>query len=124
MAIGAFFWGLLMFGNLASRTVPHAGTFAIPLLAFVACVVGLRAVLPRFAIWWTAIAATSMFVVYVPALRPPPATSYSGTAILVAAVALAGFVCLVLRGEGREDERRPLAQSTASTTSAQATLTP
>jgi hypothetical protein len=117
VAIGAIFWGVLMFGDLAARTVMHAGTFAIPVMAFVSCVVGLRAVFPRFAIWWTAIAATLMFAIYVPALRPPPETSYSWLAILVVAGALAGFVFLVLRGEGT-------AQSTASITSAQDTSSP
>ena len=115
VAIGAFFWGLLMFGNLASRTVMHAGTFALPVMAFVACVVGLRAVFPRFAIWWTAIAATLMFALYVPALRPPPATSYSKLAILIVALSLACFVGLVLRDPSH---------SAASTTSAQDTATP
>jgi hypothetical protein len=104
LAIGAFFWGLIMFGNLAGRAVLHAGTFAIPLMGFVAAVVGLRAVAPRFAIWFTAIAATLMFAVYVPALRPPSATSYSPLAIGIAAVTLAAFVALALwRGETGEE---------------------
>jgi hypothetical protein len=93
----------------------HAGTFALPVLAFVACVVGLRAVYPRFAVWWTAIAATLMFAVYVPALRPPGETSYSKLAILIVAISLAAFVLLALRDP---------TQSTASSTSAQDTSTP
>jgi hypothetical protein len=105
VGIGAFFWGLIMFGDLAGRAVMHAGTFAIPVLAFVACVVGLRAVFPRFAIWYTAIAATLMFAVYVPALRPPPETSYSWLAILIVAVTLGAFVFLTLRREGTGSEQ-------------------
>ena len=100
LGIGAFFWGLIMFGNLAGRAVLHAGSFAIPLIGFVACVVGLRAVFPRFAIWFTAIAATLMFAVYVPALRPPEGTSYSVLAIAIVAATLVAFVVLALRGEG------------------------
>jgi hypothetical protein len=119
-----------MFGDLAGLAVMHAGTFAIPVLAFVACVVGLRAVFPRFAIWWTGIAAAVMLAIYVPALYPPPETSYSGLAIVAAALALAGFVFLVFRREGTGEERpepvtgeekRPLAQPTASTASTQGT---
>jgi hypothetical protein len=132
VGIGAFFWGLLMFGNLAGLAVMHAGTFAIPVMAFVACVVGLRAVFPRFAIWWTSIAAAVMFAIYVPALSPPPETSYSWLAILIIAVTLAAFVFLVFRREGAGDPRlepggdteapRSLnGQPTASTASAQGT---
>jgi hypothetical protein len=129
VGVGAFFWGLIMFGDLAGLAVMHAGTFAIPVLAFVACVVGLRAVFPRFAIWWTSLAAAIMLAIYVPALYPPPETSYSWLAILVATVTLVGFIALSLRRGGTGDERpeptaeeqRPLAQSTASTASVQGT---
>jgi hypothetical protein len=110
----------------------HAGTFAIPVLAFVASVVGLRAAFPRFAIWWTSIAAAVMFAIYVPALTPPPGTSYSWLAILIIALTLVGFVVLAFRREGTGEERlepvrdagmpRPLSgQPTASTASAQGT---
>jgi hypothetical protein len=131
VGVGAFFWGLIMFGDLAGLAVMHAGTFAIPVLAFVACVLGLRAAFPRFAIWWTAIAAAVMLAIYVPAIYPPPETSYSWLAILVIAITLVGFVALAFRREGTGDERPepvtgeekrpPLAQSTASTASAQGT---
>lgn len=132
VGVGAFFWGLIMFGNLAGLAVMHAGTFAIPVAAFVACVVGLRAVFPRFAIWWTSIAAAVMFAIYVPALYSPPETSYSVLAIAIIAVTLAGFIFLALRGGGTEEPRPALggeveasrpeaAQPTASTASAQGT---
>jgi hypothetical protein len=130
VGIGAFFWGLIMFGDLAGLAVMHAGTFAIPVMAFVACVVGLRAVFPRFAIWWTSIAAAVMLAIYVPALTPPPGTSYSALAILICAVSLAAFVFLVLRREGAgevsselapAEQARTLVQSTASTASPQGT---
>jgi hypothetical protein len=127
--IGAFFWGLIMFGDLAGLAVMHAGTFAIPVMAFVACVVGLRAVFPRFAIWWTSIAAAVMLAIYVPALTPPPGTSYSALAILICAASLAAFVFLALRREGAgevssepaPEQARALVQSSASTASAQGT---
>jgi hypothetical protein len=72
-----------------------------------------------------------MLAIYVPAIYPPPETSYSWLAILVIAFTLVGFVLLVFRREGTGDElpepatgeekRPPLAQSTASTASAQGT---
>jgi hypothetical protein len=119
-----------MFGDLAGLAVMHAGTFAIPVVAFVASVVGLRAAFPRFAIWWTSIAAAIMLAIYVPALYPPPATSYSGLAILIIVVTLAAFVALVFRREGTGDPQpeaaeeapRPVAaQPAASIASSQGT---
>jgi hypothetical protein len=97
LAAGAVAWGLLMFGNLAARTVIHAGTFLLPILGFAGAVAGLRAVLPRFAIYWVAFSAMLMLAIYVPALNPLPGTSYSLLAILVAIASLAGFTALALR---------------------------
>jgi hypothetical protein len=112
VGVGAFFWGLIMFGNLAGRAVMHAGSFALPLMAFVACVTGLRACFPRFAIWWCALAATLMLALYVPALRPFEGTSYSALAIVVTALALAGFVALAFRRQGSPaEELEPVAGS-------------
>jgi hypothetical protein len=96
-AIGAVAWGLLMFGNLAARTVIHAGTYLLPILAICGCVAGLRAVLPRFAVWWLGLSGAVMLALYAPALNPLPGTSYSALAILVAAASLAGFTALALR---------------------------
>ena len=105
LALGAIGWGLLMFGDLSARTVLHAGSFAIPVFGFCGAVVGLRATFPRFATYFTLVAAALMLAVYVPALRPPEGTSYSGLAIVVSALSLAGFVWLTLRrGEVREAE--------------------
>jgi hypothetical protein len=98
-------------------------------MAFVACVVGLRSVFPRFAIWWTSIAAAVMLAIYVPALDPPPDTSYSVLAIVIAALSLGAFVFLSLRREGTGEMSpeptlegaRTLVQSPASTASPQGT---
>lgn len=97
LGIGAVAWGLLMFGNLAARTVLHAGTFLLPVFGFVGAVAGLRAVFPRFAIYWVALSAALMLAIYVPVLAPLPGTSYSPLAILVAIASLAGFTALALR---------------------------
>lgn len=96
-AIGAVFWALALFGNEAARTVVHQGSYLLPVLGLVGAVVGLRAVFPRFATWFVAIAATLILALYVPSFDPPEGSSYSLLAALVAAVGLAGFIALALR---------------------------
>lgn len=99
VGIGCLAWGLLAFGDLSSRTVLHVSSYVLPILAFAGAVAGLRAVLPRFAICFTLAAAALMLALYVPVLDPLPGTAYSFWAALWAAVALAGFLALSLRGE-------------------------
>jgi hypothetical protein len=89
--VGAICWGLLLFGNLPARTVLHAGSFALPVLAFCGCVAGLRATFPRFANWFVPISALLMFAVYVPVFEYEPGSSYSLLAALLAAASLVGF---------------------------------
>jgi hypothetical protein len=101
LLIGALAWGLMLFGNLAGRTVMHAGSFALPVLGFCGCVAGLRASFPRFATWYVSFAALLMLAIYTPATKPLPGTTYSLTAILLALAGLAGFVALALRGPRR-----------------------
>jgi hypothetical protein len=91
VAVGAVCWGLLLFGNQPSRAVVHAGTFALPVLAFCGCVAGLRATYPRFANWFVPISALLMLAVYVPALDPLPGTGYSALGALLTVASLAGF---------------------------------
>ncbi len=98
-AVGAVIWGLLLFGNLPSRTIVHAGTYVLPILGFCGGVVGLRAVYPRFAVWYVAVAAVLMFALYVPSFTPPPGTSYSPIAAVLCAACLAGCGYLALRRE-------------------------
>ena len=90
-------WGLLMFGNIISNTTLHVGSLAVPLLAASACVVGAHAVDRRLAIGLTAVNAAFVLVLYVPALNPPPGSSYSALAAVLAAASLAGFVFTALR---------------------------
>ncbi|HEX5526397.1 MAG TPA: hypothetical protein VFX44_04245 [Solirubrobacterales bacterium] len=99
VAIGCLAWGLLSFGNLAARTVVHVCSYALPILAFAGCVAGLRAVFPRFAVWYVGIAAALMLALYVPAVEPLPGTAYSPWAGLLAAAALVGFGALAFRDE-------------------------
>ena len=101
LIVGAISWGLLLFGNLAGRTVMHAGSYALPIFGFCACVAGLGASFPRFATWYVVISAALMLAIYTPATKPLPGTSYSASAILLATLGLAGFVALSLRGPRR-----------------------
>ena len=104
-AVGSVAWGLLLFGNLPSRTVVHAGTYMIPLIGMCGAVAGLRATLPRFATWWVAVAAILSLALYVPSLDPWPETSYSALAAILAAAGLAGFLWVLFREPARVEAR-------------------
>jgi hypothetical protein len=97
--IGAVFWGLALFGNGAARTVIHQGSYLLPILGFCGAVVGLRAIFPRFATWFVGFSALLMLALYVPAFNTPPGSHYSAATALAAALALAGFGAVVLRGD-------------------------
>ncbi|HET9198029.1 MAG TPA: hypothetical protein VFN92_07240 [Solirubrobacterales bacterium] len=96
VGIGAVAWGLLIFGNEALRAVLHVGSYLLPVLAMAGAVVGLRASFPRFALGWVALWALISLVLYVPAQLPPPNSSYSALAALLAALGLGGFAVLAL----------------------------
>ena len=98
LAIGAIAWGLLLFGNPLSATYIHQGTYALPMFGFCAAVAGLRASFPRVAIYVVAANALFSLLIYTPPLHPLPETSYSGLAMGVAALSLAGFVMVAFGG--------------------------
>lgn len=99
-AIGALAWGLLLFGNIEDRTILHVCSYLLPLLGIVGAVAGLRAVLPRFAVWYVGVVAALSLALYAPVLDPTEGTSYSVPAIILSAASLAGFVWLALRRRG------------------------
>jgi hypothetical protein len=101
--VGTLVWALLVFGNGPDRTLIHIGSYLVPILGIAGAVVGLRAVLPRFAIAWVGLSAALSLAVYTPALDPPEGSSYSAALALVAAAALAGYLILALRGDGSPD---------------------
>ncbi|MBA3865920.1 MAG: hypothetical protein H0X42_06180 [Solirubrobacterales bacterium] len=108
--IGAVAWGLLLFGNGEDRTIVHVGSYLLPMLGLVGGVVGLRAVLPRFAVYWVGLSALFSLVIYAPALDPLPGTAYSASAIFLCAAALACFGFVLWRdGEPREEGVMPTA---------------
>jgi hypothetical protein len=97
LIFGAIVWGLLMFGNEASRTVLHQGSFVLPVLGLCGAVCGLRAVLPRFALYFVVLSALLMLAIYVPVLNPLPGTSFSILSAFIAAASLVGFGAVALR---------------------------
>jgi hypothetical protein len=99
--VGAVVWALLVFGSEAMRTVIHIGSYLLPILGMAGCVAGLRAVWPRFAIWYVGFAAVLSLAIYAPSLTPPAGSSYSVTTALLALVSLAGFLAVALFGVGR-----------------------
>jgi hypothetical protein len=111
-AIGAMVWGLLVFGSANDRTVLHICSYLIPILGMAGAVAGLRAVLPRFAVYYVAVASALSLALYVPSLDPPAGTSYSILAAILAAAALAGFGVLAFRGAG--DDGEPAAEAAAT----------
>lgn len=102
LGVGAVAWGLLVFGSEAMRTVIHIGSYLLPILGMAGCVAGLRAVWPRFAVWYVGFAAVLSLAIYVPALTPLAGSSYSATTALLALVSLAGFLAVALFGLGRD----------------------
>jgi len=97
VAVGALFWGLVLFGIEPARTVIHVGSFALPILGIAGCVVGLRAVAPRAACLLVAASALLGLAVYVASLEPRPGSAFSPLAGLLAAVGLAGFCAVAFR---------------------------
>jgi hypothetical protein len=88
---------LLVFGSVEDRTVKHISSYLLPLLGIVGCVVGLRAVYPRFALGYVGAASLLSLALYVPSLEPLPGTSYSPIALAISALALAGFALLAFK---------------------------
>jgi len=94
VGIAATAWGLLMFGNETSRAVLHQGSFLLPVLGLVGATCGLRAVFPRFAIYFSALASLLSLAIYVPALTPLQGTSFSPLAVPLTIISLVGFVAV------------------------------
>jgi hypothetical protein len=103
-AVGTIIWALLLFGNTPARAYLQSGTYFMPVAAMVAGVVGLRSVFPRFAVWFAAIAAALMLIVYVPQVGVEWGDEH-GYSVLAAIFTIAfgaGFCLLAWRG-GRDE---------------------
>jgi hypothetical protein len=100
--IACLFWGLLLFGAPDSRATIHVGSLAVPLLAVVGCVAGLRSLYPRLAAAVVAANVLMVLALYVPALTPEPGSSYSPLTALLTAACLAGFGYLTLGRVAKE----------------------
>lgn len=97
LAIGALAWGLILFGNEVSETVLHQGSYLLPILGICGGVAGLRAAMPRFALYYLAATALFTLAVYVPVLDPLQSTSLSIPLLLLGAAGLTGFVAVAAR---------------------------
>jgi hypothetical protein len=96
-ALACLIWVLLMFGGPQARTLIHQGSLAVPLLAICGCVAGACAVDRRLGAGLVAANVLVVLLLYVPALTPPPGSSYSALAALLAASSLAAIAWLTLR---------------------------
>lgn len=101
-AVACVVWGLLLFGEPDSRATIHVGSLAVPLLAVVGCVAGLRSLYPRLAAAVVGLNVLLVLVLYAPALTPEPGSSYSPLTALLAAASLAGFGYLALGRVAKE----------------------
>jgi len=110
LLLGIIALALLLFGSPPSRAVLHAGSYALPLLGYCGAVAALRAVWPRFAVGWVALAATLMLALYVPAFDPPAGSSYSTLAYVLAAAGLTGFAAVALRADSTPAAANTLAR--------------
>lgn len=100
--IGALAWGLLLFGNEVGRTIVIAGSMALPLLAMVGVVAGLRATYPRLVNWFVGANVVTVLILYFPKLVPVTETHISGFAALAALASLAGFFKLAFSTRSAE----------------------
>lgn len=101
LALGAsVFWALVMFGNSNSLAIIHQGSLALPLVAMCACAAAAYAAWPRFGIGLVAFNALFVLALYAPSLKPPPGTSYSAVAAVLATVSVAAFCLLAWRAPG------------------------
>ncbi len=107
---GCVAWGLLIFGGPESNASVHVGSLVIPLLALAACVLGLYAVLPRFALWWVGLSSVLTLALYAPELTPPEGSAYSVWAALLSLAAVAAFVAVAFRGPGASEPANTLAR--------------
>jgi hypothetical protein len=103
--IACLVWGLLLFGTPDSRATIHVGSLAVPLLGIVGCVAGLRSLFPRLAAAVVAVNVLFVLLVYTPSLTPPPDSSYSPIAALLALLSLAGIALVTLGLPSSREER-------------------
>lgn len=95
--VGAISWGLIVIGSEADRTSIHIGSYLVPILAICGAVAGLRAALPRFSVFYLALAALLNLAIFAPFFEPPEGTFFSVLNAILAAAALAAFLAVCLR---------------------------
>jgi hypothetical protein len=100
LLVGAICWGLLLFGSEQSRPTIHLGSLLLPILGLCGAVAGLRSTFPSAGSCLLAGSAILTLALYVPSLAPPPGTSYSALAAVLASLGLAGFVVTAFAKDG------------------------
>lgn len=122
VGVSCLAWALLLFGSLPSRTVLHVSSYAMPLLAIAGSVAGLRAIAPRFALWYLGAVGALGLALYTPSLDPPPGTGYEVVPLLLAAASFAGFLAVALRSPAAEPGSPGADQSSAAKAAADASI--
>jgi hypothetical protein len=115
VGVACLFWGLLLFGTPDSRATIHVGSLAVPLMAVVGCVAGLRSVFPRLAAWVVGLNVLMVMVLYTPSLTPEPGSSYSPITALLALASLAAIALLTLGRPPTRTKPRPRTESAPQT---------
>jgi hypothetical protein len=110
-AIGTVLWALIMYGGSAAQTVVHQGSYLLPALGLAGCAVALRAVWPRFAVWWLALNMVLMLVIYVPDFETVPASAFAPGSAILALLALAGFAAVAFELRFRRGREPATARS-------------
>ncbi len=105
-------WVLLMFGGPNATTSIHVGAMAVPLLLVCACVVGADAVSRGLALVLVGANALVVLALYAPSFTPPPGSSYSPTAGVLAIASLAVFAAVALTYREAVDEGHVVAPGT------------
>lgn len=102
-AAGCAIWILVLFGPPNATAWLHVGSLAVPILAVCGAVAGLRATFPRIAVALVCLNALIVLALYVPPLDPPPGSSFSAAAAVIALISLIAFGWVAL-GSGLSDQ--------------------
>ena len=85
---------LLLFGGPVARSTIHTSGLLGPLLAAAGCAAALSAAGRVATIGWLTVYGIAQLAVYVPALKPEPNTSWSVSALVLAATALIAYIAV------------------------------
>jgi hypothetical protein len=113
-ALATLVWALVQWGGWTATTVIHQGPYLIPVLGLAGCALGLRAVLPRFAIGWLGLNAVFVLALYVPDFEPVEGSQFRLLNAVIAAFFLLGFLALAFGFNQLRRRRSPAPASARS----------